>query len=242
MWSIELLRLTSYPSPDAIIKDPDWWNTLVGELPEKRISQPKIGGVKESGPYKNGILSLDMNASKLNWIYKPVQSEENPFPIFEDYKETWQTFSELMKKWFELSDCPTTRRLAFGAQFSLEVGSKVDGYISLAKYLHDVKIDPNGSSELFYQINRPRLIDFNETKISINRLTRWKILAVQLFRMEFPKGSQTRIGKDVHSCRLEVDINTDNDFEGTFSNQEQKQLWNTLKENGIEITEKGDIP
>ena len=35
MWSIELLRLTSYPSPDAIIKDPDWWNTLVGELPEK---------------------------------------------------------------------------------------------------------------------------------------------------------------------------------------------------------------
>ena len=242
MWSIELLRLTSYPSPDAIIKDPDWWNTLVGELPESRISQPKIGGVQESGPYKNGILSFDINPSKLNWTYKPVQSEENPFPIFEDSNETLQSFSELITKWFELGDCPTARRLAFGAQFSLEVGSKVDGYMSLDKYLHDVKIDPNGSSDLFYQINRPRLIDFNETKISINRLTRWKILAVQLFRMEFPKGSQTRIGKDVHSCRREVDINTDNDFEGTFSNQEQKQLWNTLKENGIEITEKGDIP
>ena len=88
MWSIELLRLTSYPSPDAIIKDPDWWNTLVGELPESRISQPKIGSVKESGPFKNGILSLDMKPSKLNWIYKPVQSEENPFPIFKDSKET----------------------------------------------------------------------------------------------------------------------------------------------------------
>jgi hypothetical protein len=242
MWSIELLRLTSYPSPDAIIKDPDWWNTLVGELPESRISQPKIGGIKESGPYNNGILTLDMNPSKLNWTYKPVESAENPFPKFEDYKETLKSFSELMKKWFELNDCPTTRRLAFGAQFSLEVGNKVDGYKSLGKYLHNVKIDPDGSSELFYQINRPRLIPLNETKISINRLTKWHIQSVQLFRMEFPKGSQTRMGKEVHFCKLEVDINTDNYFEGTFSNQAQKQLWNILQENGVEITEKGDIP
>jgi hypothetical protein len=242
MWSIELLRLTSYPSPDAIVKDPDWWNILVGELPEKRISQPKIGGVTESGPYKNGVLSLDMNPSKLHWTYKPVQSEGDPFPIFEDYQATLESFSELMKKWFELSDCPITRRLAFGAQFSLEVGSKIDGYKYLDKYLHAVKIDPDGSSDLFYQINRPRLIDFNETKISINRLAKWLILGVQIIRMEFPKGSQTRIGEKVHFCRVEVDINTDKDFEGTFSNQEQKQLWNILQENGIEITEKGDIP
>ena len=71
---------------------------MVGELPEKRISQPKIGGVTESGPYKNGVLSLDMNPSKLNWTYKPVQSEEAPFPIFEDYQATLESFSKLMKK------------------------------------------------------------------------------------------------------------------------------------------------
>ena len=45
-----------------------------------------------------------------------------------------------------------------------------------------------------------------------------------------------------YACRLELDINTDGDFEGELPRQALPALWDELVRLGAEIAEKGDVP
>jgi hypothetical protein len=101
-------------------------------------------------------------------------------------------------------------------------------------------IDPIGSSDLFYQINRPRDSRGKIPDLIINRLSKWSILALQIAAID-SRGSMVKGNKRL-SCRLELDISTSGEYCGTIDRKAIAPVFKELVELGKEISEKGDIP
>jgi hypothetical protein len=114
------------------------------------------------------------------------------------------SFLELMSRWFKIS--PPLRRLAFGAILALPVDDRKSGYELIGNYLANVKLDPIGSSDFLYQINRLR----NSQLISdleINRLSKWSVVKRGLARVDLLPEARVSLfpSSDTFSCRLELD-------------------------------------
>jgi len=134
----------------------------------------------------------------------------------------------LMLRW--LAGCPPLQRLAFGAVLTRPVDDLLTGYRQISDYLPFVQLDPESSSDFSYQINRPR----NSTVISglrINRFSRWSVARV------FASTFDTQIG-----CRVELDINTAQEFQGELPQEKLPVIIQELVDLGKEIAENGDIP
>jgi hypothetical protein len=154
------------------------------------------------------------------------------------------TFVGLVLAW--LNDAPALQRIAFGAILRLPVNDRIFGYQKLASYLHHVDLDPVGSTEFLYQINRPRKSKSGVENLSINRLSKWSVAFTQqaTYTVQDPQAAQfqlTGLQKDIH-CRLELDINTVPDIEGDFAAKDAQQIFNELVDLGREIATNGDIP
>ena len=160
-----------------------------------------------------------------------------PFP------ESSNLFLETMFRWFDVDDCPNAKRLGFGAFLVQPVESKEDGYRLIASYLPHVELDPSGSSEFLYQINRPRESRTGITGLKINRLSKWSVLVQTRALISVgPEGVSQDISPSKHAGRLELDINTRQDFDGTFARAALSEVFRELVDLGAEMASDGDIP
>ena len=126
-----------------------------------------------------------------------------------------------------------------------QVVDRAEGYKSLQKYLPAVQLDPEGSSDFLYQINRKR-----ESKVikglTINRLQKWSVLAMH--RMAFDVGivegaqQQSRgvLSAPLSAQRLELDINTQPDRTEPFQSKDLNAIYSELISLGEEIAVRGD--
>ncbi len=123
----------------------------------------------------------------------------------------------------------------------------LDSCISLAgeeKYFidSDVVIDPDGSSDLFYQINRPRPSATPIEGLRINRLTKWSVQIAQRLTVTLgPDGVVARTIGEEQACRLELDINTAPTFSGMLPVEHLEQLLREMIDLGREIAQQGDV-
>ncbi|WP_263352241.1 hypothetical protein [Acidicapsa acidisoli] len=150
-------------------------------------------------------------------------------------------FQKLMTTW--IAGHPSAARLALGAIVHEKMNSRQDAYRRLAKYLPAVTIDADGSSELAYQINRPR-----QSKVAlglqINRLSKWSANLFVPFGFSINNPAQAqmeRLGDGETTCRIELDINTDPAYVEGFSQLIITGLTAEFCELAMEITEFGDI-
>jgi hypothetical protein len=154
-----------------------------------------------------------------------------------------QTFQELIGRWLALETSPAMTRLAFGAVLLQPVASVQDAYQRLGHYLPAVTLDPVGSSDFFYQINRRRDSTTGITGLKINRLSKWS--AASLMAMMFT-GSPERMlyhpDMSMFFAQLELDINTTPDFQGELEKGQLQSVFSELVQLGCEIAEQGDIP
>lgn len=238
-WKAESLRMTAFPSPGTVLGEPpNWWETAVGEPPENRVHQPKVGVIQEQGSFSNGVLTLISQPGRIDWLLAWPNREE----IIEPFEESLGAFVPLVLRW--LGDAPVLQRIAFGATLRLPVKDRIDGYKRLSSYLHHVDLDPEGSTEFLFQINRPRKSKSGIENLSINRLSKWSVAFTQeaTYTVHDPKATQfqlTGLQKDLY-CRLELDINTAPN-EDDFAAKDVQQVFNELVDLGREIATNGDI-
>lgn len=237
----ESLRLTAFPTPSVQIAPTNWWSQLVGTPPEITTSKPSKGEVQESGPVGPNNLVLQVQPFRIDWILaaRSEETESGGENWLGPFSEVMQLFKPLMTKW--LGNSPPIVRLAFGAVVFEPVEDRSAGYQRLAEYLHSVSLDPEGSRDFLYQINRPRksaVID----GLVINRLSRWSVSAFIPLRVMFtPQLIQPKMGESRDACRIEVDINTAAEFGAELSANKLPSIFEELTSQGELIITKGDV-
>lgn len=238
-WQAESVRATAFPSPGSGPHDNStWWETIVGEPPENRISQPKVGVLQEQGHFSNGMLTLISQPSRIDWLFTQTNPSETSWSL----EECVGIFQPVIERW--LISAPGVQRLAFGAVLRLPVDDRKQGYEALSGFLHNVKLDPEGSSEFLFQINRPRKSETIEG-LSINRLSKWSVALLHqaTYSVQPPQAAPFELMSHEESafCRLELDVNTMPDVDGELSAEILAQIFDELVTLGKEIASKGDI-
>jgi hypothetical protein len=247
VWQTETLRLTAFPSPSARIVNPTWWADIVGEPPESKISRPKEGIYQEEGPFAQGKLVVSVQPTRVDWLFTSIidpKREDMNVPIIGTFSEALDRFFSLMLRWFEFDTCPPVQRLAFGAILLQSVEDRQDGYRRIAEYLPSIRLDPDGSSDFAYQINRPRNSTSGITGLRINRLSKWSVASWRSTQISLGSAAPMGyfLGPEYFACRLELDINTSQDFQGELPREQLPRIFQELADLGKEIAIKGDIP
>lgn len=247
-WQAELLRFTAFTnSPIDVSQDIgqlSWWSDLVGTPSDAKVTRSAVGEYQEEGSFAGGRLILRVDPTRIDWVLTPTpnQQQENPegYTVIGQFQELLDQFLPLMRRWLEVSSCFPVQRLAFGGVLAQPVGSLEEGYRLLLPYLPDVRLAPEGLSDFFYQINRPRMSQSVEG-LQINRLCKWGVVLQQTLTLNFLGQVSTGQGQSYFACRLELDINTAPDFRGGFSKEQALIVLQELVSLTKEVAEKGDV-
>ena len=244
-WQAESLRATAFPSPDTQFDSKNWWASVVGENPDTHVDNINIGVKETQGTFHGTKLSLKVHAARIDWTLTPnPQATDSPFSLLTlgSFEEKCADFCDLLKKWFPLS--PSLSRLAFGTMVYLPAESKEDSYDKLQAYLPTVTLDRN-SSDFTYRINRPRESKSGIEGLKINRLSTWMAIRVEFGQFTVgPHGGVKGIpvAKPMDACRVELDINTAQEYEGQIASDQSLKVFIELVELTREILREGDRP
>jgi hypothetical protein len=151
-------------------------------------------------------------------------------------------FRTKAEKFIEMSSRQPQNRIALGATLVSKVESREQGYSLLSEFL-PFDLDPRGSSDFFYQINRPRVATVGTRSLGINRLSRWSVTIGSTFFLQ--AGGEVKaftLPAPLFALRLELDVNTAPASELVFNSSEGVAVFGCLKDYAREIAARGDIP
>jgi hypothetical protein len=239
-WYAQVLRLTVFLAPGETADPCDWWRNVTNAEPENTESKPRIGTRRDSGNFNEGLLIMEFQPSRSDWLYcerpdaEGLLAQGNLVPRIE-------TFSDAMRRWLPV--CPRIARLAFGAILTLPCDSKADTYRTLSNYLN-FDVDFEHSSDFLYQINRQRQ-SVVIPSLLIHRLIKWG--AVQLVQHVLTLGLSEAVASRnpvfaSHRCMLELDMNTANESLEAIDAESLPRLLGELVDLGQEIVREGDVP
>jgi len=243
---MESIRATIFPAAGVTPTPDTWWRVATNTDPNSRTSKPATREHVEEGPFADAHLVLTINPlGIMQWQLgaPPLNDLPTALPTVGPFLEKASEFLQLLNRWFPL--CPTSSRIACGIVAILPVDSHREAYETLDSLLHAVDIDPVGSSELLYRINRPRPSRLLQG-LTINRLSTWlavKVtLTVGLAEGQSVQGGREAVLYEKYVCRAQLDINTAPSFQGTFPPPSLSELYGELYQLAVEILAKGDIP
>ena len=246
-WLTETIRFTIFPTPSSPINSPDsWWESFVGDQPDIISKQPKDGSTNIVGQLQDGDVKLILNIQpdRIDWQLIPnVQQNVGMPDNVGDLFTVMPLILEPVIKWLNNSGIEV-ERIAFGAILLKRTDSKVESYEELNKLLPKVEIDPKGSSDFAYQINRQR-ISSHISDLKINRLSKWSAMRIGKFKLQQQTSGDTsrplQVTETIFACRIELDINTSAEVNKPIPTEQYEAIINELIELGQEIIEKGDI-
>lgn len=249
-WETESLRLTAFPAPASPVEDVGWWESLMGEPPEVEVVRPREGGKRIEGAFENGRLVIQISPARIDLRVIPSPEREVPtagFLTIGKFTEILVPFAQVMNRWLNLNSCPEIKRIAFGAVLLSAVDNRASGYRQLAGYLPSVNLDPEHSSDLLYQINRARDSATGIANLTINRLSKWSVVAISTAGLVLEPTQITQIlyhetPQQYFACRLELDINTTTGQQEPLPRETVPSIFAELVDLGQEIMREGDIP
>ena len=241
-WDTKLLRFTGFLLPGTEIQDTEWWNSVVREPPDNRQIQEKRRLSQNIGRFEEGNLTLKSESFRIDWLYQAVDNPEelDMRGVLGPFNDALQVFQEAVYKWFSSGNFPSLQRVAFGAILLQPVETREIGYARLSKYLKSVNIDPKGSRDFLYRINRRRDSSTNIADLRVNRLATWSVNTERLVEFDFHH-EEKYSGQETFACNLEVDISTVPDPKRKFNASECRNIFDELAQLGIEISQQGDI-
>ena len=246
-WQAESLRFTAFLTPSADHGGTTWWREVVGDEPENTTTRSRGTEYSAEGSFEAARLVLSLKPRRVDWLLAPSPDPEQgagAMATLGPLAVTLDAFWRAAAKWLGLVTCPPLQRLAFGAVLLHPVSDRGEGYRGLSTYLPAVQLDPQASRDFTYQINRPRSHTHDGLHIAVNRLSKWSV-AVWRFAAFVPGSVAPRLvpsRSEFYACRLELDVNTDADFDGEFTRAQTEPLLHRLLETGIEIAREGDKP
>lgn len=221
---------------------------MVGYDPDEEHKRAREGESQHVGKFDGWQLRLIVRPGRVDWFLDADNREavENPESLLLSggpFDTALEPLSKLADKWLGMR--PAVSRLAFGVILIQPVNDPRFGYMKISEYLPNVQIDPDNSSDFFYQINRPR----DSAKIPglrINRLTKWSVITTGTANINLALQGKTKArvisDHESHFCRAELDINTAADFQGELRSSELVTIFEELIDLSKEIAEEGDIP
>lgn len=244
-WLVENLRVTGFTNLEPAGSAEDLWTAVVGSPPDRIDKRVKEGATNVVGSFEGAQLALSRTRLRTDWVWIP-EAESSEFPsVIGNFEKLRDTFSALAKKW--LSQDSSFIRLAYAGILLSPVPSKEEGYTALNKYLPQMKLDPTGSADFSYQINRPRTSKAIEG-LRINRLSIWSVAFIQTMsmRLTLSTGAAEAVASPtspgVSACRLQFDVNSDPARREPFPSKNVIPLFEELAEFSREITVRGDVP
>jgi hypothetical protein len=244
-WKPQTLRVSGFLAPIKAVEPEKWWEQLVGKAPDNTVARPSRGEWTLTSEFRGNSLGLSVQPGRFDWWLAPdaakPNSDDDKVPVLSEQDEIAETFFGLMSRWLTLS--PAILRLAYGAVLVGDVGDKVSGYKELARFVPDIKIDPENSQDFFYQINRPRKSAVDKS-LSVNRLSKWSIASFAAISVAVmaPQMVSSSVGKASFGCRLELDISTPADRTVPLPPENLPGFLQELVILGEEIATAGDIP
>lgn len=242
-WQAGMLRVTAFASAFDVATVDTWWETVVGAPAESKTVKMKGASQTIEGKFGKGRLTLNVELNRIDWLYGPDPDfERDDFPNIGTYADATTELNSRITTWIQTA--PPIIRLAWGGVFLFPVESKVNSYEILAAHLPSLKLDSVGSSELLYQINRPRNSNVLEGLV-INRLQKWSSLRIQRIHLQIAPGNQTVSNANapgVDACRLELDVNSSGERVDPLPAESVSKLYAELTGFSDEIISRGDIP
>jgi hypothetical protein len=208
---------------------------LTQEMPPEAVGY--LASVRDGAVYGAVFFEgkIDFIATPL--LALPKKKSEGPIPTFESECTQVKWFIDRAENWLPTAE--GVNRVGIGARFISKQESKEDCYKTLADKLPAVQIDPKGSSDFFYRINRSRELDFDGKRFKVNRLCSW---SAGFFKFEF-ESSEGHEHKVVNFAALaDPDVNTTPAFNlGQLDATEKLSLTKVLFEIVLQLGEKGDV-
>ena len=240
-WGADLIRATVFGQFDHSIGE-DWWRQLSSDEPDTENKQPKQGIYTATIERDTSVFTLQIQPGRADVLLKAKDSAPpaSGFPNIGAFELIVPDFGATVEKWLS-SDIPLYR-LAFGSVLYLTCEDQVEAYERLRHFLPSVAIDPQGSRDLLYQINRPRPIEDFDEPIEINRLNKWSVLRLTQGLLDITSGSPvvSPAPEEIIAIRLELDINTPANWEGNLPTHRNASLFHELIEAGLDISRNGD--
>jgi hypothetical protein len=244
-WQAERLRVTAFPASSSLIEEVTWWAEMTNIQPEEITRRRSQGLFRQVGPFETGQLNLTIQPGRINWLFAPIEGDErsiDDFPVLGSFENVLDMFLPLMRRWLELETRPMLNRLAFGAVLLYPVENRQIGYEQLDSFLPTIELDTEGVSDFQYQINRPRPSNTQIEGLEINRLSKWSVAATRQVHVQMRGDSVGGLsGNELSACRLELDMNTSQYFQGELVPNQLPEVFDELINLGREIVRRGDI-
>ena len=244
-WEVESLRLTTFHTPGIVSTDStDWWESVLGDKPERVTTWPKENRTQQSGTFDGGQLALIFRIDRVDWILRgmmgaPGVPVEGP-PNLGTLRDALESLLTVAQRWLDV--CPDLTRLAFGAALVETVEDLNLAYQKMSTMLPYVNVGEADSPDFLYQINRPR-ISKSPTTIKINRLSKWSVIQGGDISIVIGQGAAPTLASEPHfACRLDLDINTSPESSTVIPKGHTWALFSEMVDLGIEIADNGDIP
>ena len=240
-WSTDSLRLTAfYPKP---LENPESiWQRITGIEPEEIRNQPRLKTFNEEGAWEQAKLVTASSDLRADFLYTtPAQQDEQETLLsIGTLDQARKRFQKVVETWLSLDH--QAQRLAVGVVLFQPTTDRVSGYNLMSEYLPSVKIDAEGSRDFMYRINRPRQLSLGDRDVEVNRLTAWGALIRQSVFMFPLQSGVKKTSSPLHAVRVEMDINTAAEYEGTFGTEESRRIIEKLFDYADEIARTGDRP
>lgn len=238
-WMAESLRVTLFHNESIELNDVNWWHELIGEEPENTNFNRKVRLRQDNGIVNDNRLTLGVQPRRIDWLANSIDPIDN-FSMGQ-FETSLTPFQELIDRWLE--NAVPSARLAFGAILMYPVEDRAAGYRLLEPYLPKVELDPDGSTDFIYQINRPRADQLGIDGLKLNRLSKWFVARQITGRMEVSLSDAKAVHfpeSETYACRLQLDINTAAEYQGELPYDQLNRIFNELVELGKEIATGGD--
>jgi hypothetical protein len=207
-WRVLGIRLVVFPS-DTGEEPPNVWKDALNGVPDTDESQPKQLTRVQTGPWRGGSLQITITPATIFLVASPGLSQEGG-PDLEAWPaaEVIREFRELTHPW--ISSAPLQpKRIGFGLNSLLAADDRRAAYQQLQELIPSVAIDPEETSDLFYQINRP-VSSRVSNELLLNRLMKWSAPMFRTLRVQVtaPGNAQTTTAPGRTFAGLDNDVNT----------------------------------
>jgi hypothetical protein len=246
-WRAESIRITAFQELAAFDVSRNFWNEL--GIGEPDSEEKKRGRVTSQGKAADHWLTISSGAGRIDWVYLPnPEGEETldavPFRDVGAFAEAAQQLRVLMGPWIS-AKCPPLLRFAVAPSLRIPVKDRDEGYHLLRKFVSWAAIDPATVSDFALHINRFCKSSAVEG-LRVNRLAQWMVQAKHAIIGQMVVGAREMIPfrkeEPFFACGLNLDINSDADFDGKLQPDQLGKLFDEFMRFAAEIAEKGDVP